>query len=237
MPAVSARRAAWGLLLAGVVAYQVWALWLTPGGRTRLAPSDPPLEVALVHGATTAQSFRIDADGLERVTIDVSAPTLPERGRVLVDLEVREEEGWRRLFRDTVDANRAAARGRLLATFPRQPYSRHFTYRVVLRGIDIPADTPLVLPASRHAGDPAFQFWIDGQERWGDLALLAETAQATAHGRLRPLFPHWPDWAIATVLVLALLGWNVVFGLALWRAFTPEAAYASDELAEPPLAP
>lgn len=232
----SPRRLAWGLAVGLVVAWQIWALWLTPGGRTRMAPSAPPLEVPLAGGASTAQSFRIDADGLERVRIPVVAARVPGRGRIVADLEVREDEGWRRLFRDTVDARRAAVRGHVLVTFPRQPHSRHFTYRVVLRGLDIPAETPLVALASRHARDPALQFWINDEERWGDLSLEAETAGATPHGRLRPLFPGWPDVAIAAVLVAALLAWNVVFALALWRAFAPSPAPPppSDQLAEPP---
>jgi hypothetical protein len=105
----------------------------------------------------------------------------------------------------------------------------------VVRGLDIPSSTPVVALASRQAGDPAYQFWVNDAERWGDLALLAETAQATAYGRLRPLFPGWPDWTIATLLALVLLAWNVVFARALWRAFEPEEVPPSDQLAEPPL--
>lgn len=236
MRQVSAARSAWVLIVALLAGYQLWTLWLAPGrSATTIQASIPPLEVPLVDGASAAQSFRIGADSLERLAIAVAPTARPAQGQLIITLEVQQDEAWRPLFRVTEAAGPAVTKGFIPVAFPRQPDSREHVYRVALRGVGIPSHTPVVLLASRHAGEPSHQFWVNDTERWGDLALVAETAPSPAYRRLRPLFPRWPDWAIATVLALVVAVWDYVFALALWRALEPDASPPSDQLTEPSL--
>lgn len=217
------RLAAFLLLFGSIFGYEISRLLFVQHGTPRVSPvRDRTTLIHLGGRRELAQTFRIDADGFEAVTVHAR----PGRGDVAGDVVFELYElaaGRDRLrYRITHTAAEVVAERSFRLSFPAIAVSggRHFRLRV--RARSTPPAQPMAFVANLTDEYDAGQLFVDGRERWGDLVFAASARDATVPWRLDQIMPVGPRWLRTWWFAGALfLSWNAVLAYACFLAVAP----------------
>lgn len=171
-----------GVLLAGLIGYQIHAIFLethgvpscVPGSRTRLL--DP-----LGGSAAVAQTMTLESDGFSSIALAARSERVRVEGEVEFELLDVTDTTSRPspFFRRVEPAAAVAAADEFTVRFPSIAASAGRTYRLEIRMPGTASRQGLALVASRDACYRGGMLLVDEREVWGDLAFRARAETDT----------------------------------------------------------
>lgn len=178
-------RGAIGVVMAAVVVYQIYALYLQPVGHVSHPPVQPLVRVQAAGSSVVSQAMRLEANGLTGVTVFPVAGESDSAGDATFELYALPDDYPRvtgpvvLVARQTVPLDRVVRADHFDWRFDRQASSRGRVYRLDV-SVAGAADRGLALwanAADRHAGGVLS---VAGVQQWGDLAFSTTTDRPTA---------------------------------------------------------
>ncbi len=193
-----------------------------------------------VAGAVTAiQTFEMDANGLEAITI-YAAESDRVRGPVVFELaELTDARAAPvTLFRDSRDAAAVARGGPFTWRFSPVDGSRGKQYALTVSMPNAPfgEGQAIRLYATRGERYADGALTYDGRSEWGDLVFATEAARATSFRRFEHALRDQPWWLRARVtLVAGFLLYNLALLTVFWSILTasPDGPDAGDPAPAP----
>ena len=172
-------------LLAGLLGFQVYAVFLQPYGVPSAHGRDTRWVGEVAGAVAVRQSFKMEADGFEAVTLHLRPTGGALAGQLVVELSeiVPESEQEVPVYRVSKPAADLAGTSAWTWRFNPLDDSRG---RVFAVQVSLPATGfghGLDLLATRDEEYRDGRLWVDGREQWGDLVFETQASRATAfHG-------------------------------------------------------
>jgi hypothetical protein len=218
------RIAAFLLLFGSIFGYEISRLFVVQHGTPRVSPvrGRTTLIRDISGGREVAQTFRIDADGFDSITVHARPGRVDVAGDVVFELYDEVSGRDRLLYRITHPAAKVVAERSFRLRFPAIVSSRGQHFRLLVRAPSTPAEHPIALVANLTNEYDAGRLFVDGRERWGDLVFETSARYATVPwllDQIMPLGPWWlRTWWFASVLFLF---WNAVLAYVCFLAIAP----------------
>ncbi|MPY89820.1 MAG: hypothetical protein GEU99_18095 [Luteitalea sp.] len=218
------RIAAFLLLFGSIFGYEVFRLFFFQHGTPGVSPVSgrTTLIEGLAGTRTVAQTFVLNADGFDGISVRARAGSTGVAGDVIFELYDLVAGRNRLIYRIRHPARDLVARRSFRVSFPAIVPSRGRRFRVHVRAPQVPPDRAIALAATLTDEYPDGQLFVDGREYWGDLVFETSARYATAPwllDRMMPLGPSWlRTWWFASALFLA---WNTVLAYACFVAIAP----------------
>jgi hypothetical protein len=212
------RRAAFLLIVGLLLGYQAYRLFVHQQGvpATTAAAGTTTTLGGIIGAWTISQSFTLEADGFDGVSVQARPMGSRVAGQVLFEIfELDEARGPRPHYRIVRDARDVVAGRSYHVTFPPIEPSKGRTFRLDVRAPNAPADGMIALVATRDDAYPAGRLFAGGREQWGDLVFATSARRATVASRLDDVLSFLPPrlrtWWVAGA---ALVAWNVLLIIA-----------------------
>ncbi len=219
------------LVLAAIVAYEVWVVGFKTAGATEHVPAkDVHLTQEVAGPQPLTQTFVVHADELSGVELFPRASAQPPAGPVVLTLfEYQPDGSTVRVAQRTVAASDLLASASFIARFPRIDRSAGRAYRLEIALPEAPAGHGLRFVA----GGPTYpqgEMRVGERREWGDLQFRTVAGRTTFLANLqrtRRTAPSifgatWTWIALALVFTWALAAIVYDFGLAS-GAWPPDA--------------
>ncbi|MGH9161014.1 MAG: hypothetical protein ACRD2X_13655 [Vicinamibacteraceae bacterium] len=218
------RLAAFLLLFGSIFGYEIHRLFFVQHGTPRVLP---------VRGHTTlvddiggrrevVQTFRLDADGFDAITVQARPGRQRPRGDVVFELYDVVSGRDRLIYRLTHPAEKVAAERSFRLGFPSIVPSRGRYFRLRVRAPTTPAEHAIALVANLTDDYDAGQLSVDGRERWGDLVFETSARYASTWWLVDQIMPVGPWWLRTWWFASALfLFWNAVLAYVCFLAIAP----------------
>ncbi|MPZ20999.1 MAG: hypothetical protein GEV06_24320 [Luteitalea sp.] len=215
------RMAAFLLLFGSIFGYEISRLFFVQHGTPRVSPA---------RGRTTliddisgrrevAQTFRIDADGFDGISVHARPRRGDVAGDVVFELYDVVAGRDRLVYRVAHPAEEVVADQAFRLSFPSIVPSRGRHFRLRVRAPSTPAERPIALVAALTDEYDGGQLFVDGREQWGDLVFETSARYATVPwllDQIMPLGPWWlRTWWFASALFLI---WNTALAYACFLA-------------------
>lgn len=222
----------WGFatLAAALLVFQAYVIFVQPHGTPATTGEETHVLDPIAGAATLRQSFRPNANGLDRLTFYLAPGDASASGQVVFELfDVSEGETTDQPLFRLVRSARDVARGETYALrFHPIDDTSGKTLAIQVSVPGVPASEGLRLLATRHDRYPGGRLWVDGREQWGDLVFRTHAERATAFARFEHALRTKPAWLRSRVTLGLLFAlYNVALLTVLWTVWTaPEPADA-----------
>jgi hypothetical protein len=223
---VRRRLAAFLALFGTLAAGEIYGLFVRETGVPRVGRGpDARLLGEIAGSASVSQTFSVDVDGLDGVTVEAQPFGETVTGTVVFEvaqidpLDPRQASSapvtpLYRILRPARDVVRAS---RHRVAFPPIAGSRGKRYRLEVRVPDAPPGQGLGLWATRDQTYRGGVLAVNGREVWGDLAFQASAVRATAFRDLQQRLRAWHPAAGSPWLLGALLAlYNAGLAIVVW---------------------
>jgi len=216
------------LLFGGLLAGEVYALFVAEAGVPRVnRGSDARLVGEVAGSVAVAQTFSLDVDGFDGVTIEARPFGDVVAGTVVFDVARIDPVFGASvqatpLYRILRPAREVVRAPRYRVSFPPVGGSRGARYRIEIRVPDAGPGQGLGLWATRHQAYRGGVLTVGGREVWGDLVFRASAVKATPFRHLQQRLAAWHPAAGSVWLLGALfLVYNAALAFVAWFLVAP----------------
>jgi hypothetical protein len=221
-----ARRLAFGVTAAMLLAWEVYAIFLAQYGTPSVKPARSRFWVGeIAGGVSVSQTFTLEAAGFNRIVIRARPYGRAASGQIVFELREMAPGGERLLYRVAKPATTVTASGTYTVRFSPIQESAHRSYRFVVTAPRARPGEGIALLANNEESYPLGALFVGDREQWGDLVFEAGASRATiftgVEYLLRDKSPLLRSrWLLAAVF--ALYNWALM-------TFLYFMAFAGDE--------
>lgn len=225
---------AFWLIVGGLIAAQVHAVFLETAGLATNPPADrESVSTEIAGPATASQTFHVSAGDFDGVILFARPAGSPVAGDAVLELLEVHPQWETPLVRAVVPAADLVKRDAYAFRFPPVARPAGITFKLAISLPAASAGHGLVLRVVEEDRYPHGVAVVDGRELWGDLAFETRARKAVLINRLDEAFGAYPPWMRSIWFLGAVtLALNACLLWAAWFAVSGPGEEAGPEPVE-----